>query len=141
VSEPEYPALELSAAPGHTATKKFDFTNTGPAALSKVAFVATDLLGAAATIDGGKVKFRHEDASHIPRLGPGARAAVIVSVHVDRDTPVGLYRGVIQARSAAPKGRAASHGGPEDAWSLLELQVTGTDRPRPIEPAESAREK
>jgi hypothetical protein len=134
--QPGYPVLELVAAPGHTAAKEFDFTNTGPTALTEVTFEATDLLGAAATVDASSVSFKHDEGPHIPRVGPGVRAPVIVSVDVGRDIPMGLYRGVIQARSAAPKGRAATHGGPEDAWSLLELEVTGTDRRRPIEPAE-----
>jgi hypothetical protein len=134
--EPEYPVLELAATPGGTAVTKLVFTNTGPTALRDVTFESTDLLGAAATIDVSEVKFRHGEGSSIPRLAPGGRATVIVSVELDPDTPIGFYRGVIQARSAAPKGRAATHGGPEDAWSLLELEVTGTDRRRPIEPAE-----
>jgi hypothetical protein len=138
--EPDCPTLELQALPGHSAGVEFDFTNTGPSALAGVAFEATDLLGAATRIDAGAVSFQHEDYPHIPRVGPGGRARVTVTVTVPENAPDGTYRGLIAARSAAPAGRAEAEGGPNDAWSLIELEVGATDPASPIAPVESTQE-
>jgi hypothetical protein len=137
--EPECPMLELRGPPGHAAAVEFDFTNTGPSALTKVAFEATDLLGATGQIDAGAVSFEHEDDPHIPRVGPSGTARVIVSVAIPDEAPAGPYRGVIAARSAAPKGRAEPEGGPEDAWAVLELEVAAVDAPSAIARVERPR--
>jgi hypothetical protein len=134
--EPDCPTLELRGVPGHSAEVEFDFTNTGPSALPSVAFEATDLLGAATRIDANEVSFQHEDYPHIPRVGPGGRARVTVTVTIPEDAPDGTYRGLIAARSAAPEGRAKAEGGPQDAWSLIELEVAATDPRSPIAPVE-----
>jgi len=137
---PDCPTLELRGAPGHSAEVEFDFTNTGASALAGVEFEATHLLGAATRIDAGKVSFQHEEDPHIPRVGPGGRARVTVTVAIPEDTPEGIYRGLIAARSAAPTGRAEAEGGPHDAWSLIELEVAATDLRSPITPVEPTQE-
>lgn len=134
--EPDCPTLELRGVPGHSAGVEFDFTNTGPSALASVAFEATDLLGATTRIDAREVSFQHEDYPHIPQVRPGGRARVTVTVTVPENTPDGTYRGLIAARSAAPEGRAEAEGGPDDAWSLIELEVGATDPRSPIAPVE-----
>lgn len=134
--EPDCPTLELRGVAGHSAEVEFDFTNTGPSALASVVFKATDLLGATTQIDARDVSFQHEDDPHIPRVGPGGRARVTVTVTIPEDTPDGVYRGLIAARSEAPKGRAEAEGGPNDAWSLIELEVAATDPRSPIAPVE-----
>lgn len=140
--EPECPTLELRGVPGHSAAVEFDFTNTGSSVLTRVAFEATDLLGPATRIDAREVSFQHEDEDypHIPRVGPGGRARVIVAVTIPENTPDGTYRGLIAARSAAPAGRAEAEGGPDDAWSLIELEVGATDPYSAITPVESPQE-
>jgi hypothetical protein len=139
--EPDCPTLELRGVPGHRAGVEFDFTNTGPSALVRVAFEATDLLGPTTRIDASAVRFKHEeDYPHIPRVGPGGRARVTVTVRIPKNTPDGTYRGLIAARSAAPAGRAEAEGGPNDAWSLIELEVGATDPRSPIAPVESTQE-
>jgi hypothetical protein len=141
--EPECPMLELQGPPGGSASVEFDFTNTGPSALAKVMFEATDLLGATKQIDASEVSFKydeHEKEPSIPRVGPGGRARVIVAVKkIPDEAPAGPYRGVIAARSAAPKGRAEAEGGPEDAWAVIELEVGAVDAPA-ITPVERPRE-
>ena len=137
--EPEGPTLELRGPPGHRAAVEFDFTNTGPSALTKVTFEATDLLGATERIDAGAVSFRFNDDQYIPRVGPGGTARVIVKVTIP-EVPAGDYRGVIAARSGAPEGRAEAEGGPEDAWALIELEVAAIDPRSAITPVERARE-
>ena len=139
-AEPDCPTLELRGVPGHSAGVEFDFTNTGPSALAKVVFKATDLLGATTQIDAREVSFQHEEYPHIPRVGPGGRARVTVTVTVPEDTPDGTYRGLIAARSAAPAGRGEAEGGPHDAWSLIELEVGATDPRSPIAPVERTQE-
>jgi hypothetical protein len=139
-AEPDCPTLELRGVPGHSAGVEFDFTNTGPSALAKVVFKATDLLGATTQIDAREVSFQHEEYPHIPRVGPGGRARVTVTVTVPQDTPDGTYRGLIAARSAAPAGRGEAEGGPHDAWSLIELEVGATDPRSPIAPVERTQE-
>ena len=138
--EPDCPTLRLQGVPGHRRRVEFDFTNTGPSALARVTFEATDLLGAATRIDASAVSFKHEDHPHIPRVGPRGRARVTVKVTIPENTPDGTYRGLIAARSAAPKGRAEAEGGPNDAWSLIELEVGATDPASPIAPVESTQE-
>jgi hypothetical protein len=138
--EPDWHVLELPGAPGGRAAIEFDFTNTGPSVLTKVTFKATDLLGSADQIDADQVSFRHEDDPHIPRVGPGRRATVIVEVAIPEDVYGGAYRGVITARSAAPEGRGAEEGGPADAWAVIELKVSATDPRSPIAPAKPKRE-
>jgi hypothetical protein len=64
---------------------------------------------------------------------------VIVAVEIPDEAPVGLYRGVIAARSAAPKGRAEAEGGPEDAWAVIELEVAAVDAPSAIARVERPR--
>jgi hypothetical protein len=137
--EPEGPTLELRGPPGHQAVVEFAFTNTGPSALTKVTFEATDLLGATERIDAGAVSFQFNDDQYIPRVGPGGSARVIVEVAIP-EVPAGYYRGVIAARSGAPEGRAEAEGGPEDAWALIELEVAAIDPRSAITPVERARE-
>jgi hypothetical protein len=138
--EPEYPTLELRAPSGHSAAVEFDFTNTGPSALAKVMFEATDLLGATNQIDASAVSFEYGDDPYIPRVGPGKRARVIVAVAIPDEAPAGPYRGVIAARSAAPEGRAEAEGGPDDAWAVIELEVAAVDAPSAIARVEHPRE-
>jgi hypothetical protein len=139
--EPECPTLELLGPPGHTVQTKFNLTNTGRSPLARVTFEATDLLGATTGIGSVRIDFRRPDDAQIDRIGPGATAKMIVAVAIPEDVPAGTYRGVIAARSAAPAGRGEEEGGLEDAWALIELEVTAIDRRSGITPAERASEE
>jgi len=138
--EHERPTLELRGAPGHPTEVEFAFTNTGPSALARVTFEATDLLGPTERIDAGAVTFPPEEDPPIPHVRPGGTARVIVVVAIPEEVSAGIYRGVIAERSGVGEGRAGDEGGPEDAWALIELEVAGIDPRSAITPVERARE-
>jgi hypothetical protein len=123
---PQCPTIELQGHPGETVDVKFQFTNTGPSALSDVAFEATDLMG---PTDRIKVDRAGTD-ERIPRVRPGGSAVACVKVKIPETAAPGLYRGVVTARPEAPAGRRANEERP-DAWALLELEVTPPQRARP----------
>lgn len=134
---PECPTVDVYGYPGERAKKaKFRFTNTGPSALAKVGFEATDLIGAKDRIEAGQIHFRHGDDEVIPRIGPGRSAIITVEIEIPESATADIYRGVMAARSATLAGREEAEAGPQGAWALLELDVEAADPGRAIAPTD-----
>lgn len=127
------PQLEVRGVAAGDAAWEFRFTNTGSSALDEVGFVATELIGSAGSIDAGQIRFEPEQIS---RLGPAKSEAVKVIVRIPEGQTEGTYRGLIQARAASKRDRAAAEAGPEGAWALLRLEVAATGSGRAISPVE-----
>jgi hypothetical protein len=128
---PACPTIALRGFPGERTGHEFLLTNVGATALGEVKFEATDLVSPSADpIPAGAVLFGYRDEERTARIRPGGSREFAVAVEVPGDAAVGTYRGVIVGHSAAPRGRAATEGGPEGAWALLELEVAATERRR-----------
>jgi hypothetical protein len=127
------PALALSGVAGETVGLAFRFTNTGEAALKDVGFEATPLLGEAGDIDSRSI---HVDWPGDAALRPRGSIELTLQVAIPEDAPPGSYRGVIAARTPAPEGRRRAEAGPEDAWALVQLEISGSSARTPISPVE-----
>jgi hypothetical protein len=127
-------ALALSGVAGATASVAFLFTNTGESALAGVAFAQTDLLGSADEIDAGQVSV---DVPEGLEIRPGGSVRLTVRVDIPEGLAAGCYRGLLVARAPARAARSRAPVAPEDAWTLLELEVVTPDARSPIVPADS----
>lgn len=133
---PECPTLDVYGAPGEIAPAEFRFTNTSPSALADVGFEATDLIGATDRIDAKGIHFRHGDDEVIKRIQPGRSTPVTVEIEIPDLATVGVYRGVMAARSKPLAGRREPEAGPQGAWALVQLEVKAVDPGRAITPSD-----
>jgi hypothetical protein len=116
-------AVELSGAPGDTASDAFLLTNTGQTALKGLTFDQTNLIGATGyTIRRAAVTLTPtpRGRSGTNRVAPAGSTTVAVAVKIPAGAPAGMYRGIVCAQFGEDADRTDGADGP---WTLIELEV------------------
>ena len=122
-------AVELSGAPGETATDEFLLTNTGQTALKGLKFDQTNLIGAAGyTIRRAAVTLTPtatpRGRGSTNRIAPAGSTTITVAVKIPAGAPAGMYRGIVCAQFGQDADRTDAADGP---WTLIELEVLDAD--------------